>query len=93
MDPFTERMGASVARTQAAWGGFRRQPSWVVWAAVTTFMLVIVVPMVLLVLFAAAAAAVVFGVLYVIDRIGQAFRGLLPRRDGRDNVRVIGPDR
>ncbi len=71
------------------------RPGWPLRIALLTFLLVLGLPIILLALVAILLAAAVFAVLALahrtIDRIrgwGQG-RGLLGRRDGRENVRVI----
>ena len=75
------------------WRAVSAQPSWVSRIALTTFLLVLAIPIVLLVLFATIAGALVFAALASAYVLVGRFRQLLPRRDGRSNVKVIGVTR
>jgi uncharacterized membrane protein len=76
------------ARAQQAWSVAHRQPSWVTRIAAITFLLVIAIP-VLILFFAAVIMAVgVFIILGIVAWILRAVRGILPNRDGRENVIV-----
>ena len=72
-------------RAGTAWRTISAQPSWITRATIVAFIIVIGV----LLLAALLAASVVFAVLYCVNQIIGLFRGLLPRGDGRENVRVI----
>ncbi len=86
----------SQQRAQSAWTAINTQPSWIVKATLLAFILVIGVPILLLVFLALIAAAALFAILWAFNRVVSIFKGLLPQRDGRSNVRVIqrgGPER
>ena len=74
-----------------AWNAARRQPIWLMTVTETVFLLVIALPIILLFLLALVAATVVFAALWGVNRLAAAIRGVLPRRDGRQNVRVLPP--
>jgi len=76
-------------RATAAWQALNTQPSWVVKATIAAFVLVVGVPIVLLLVFAFFVSAVLFGVLWCVNQVIGGFRGALPQREGRENVRVI----
>jgi cobalamin synthase len=67
----------------------RAQPNWLIRLLALVFVIVVVLPFALLlivvVLVAAVAIAALAGVRAAINRL----RGLLPRDDGRSNVRVV----
>lgn len=65
------------------------QPSWISRAALLVFVLVIGIPILLLALLAVFAAVVVFGMLSLFHGLTTRLRGLMPRNDGRANVRVM----
>ena len=65
------------------------QPSWVVRLVLLIFMLVVGLPLLLLAIVAVIAATIVFTGLALINAGVARLRGLLPKRDGRSNVRVI----
>jgi hypothetical protein len=71
--------------------GLAFQSSWLMRLGVLVFALVIGIPAAALVFVAALLAAVVFGALIVLRAIAGGFQQLLPRNDGRSNVRVIAP--
>lgn len=86
----TEYVDRGRQRAGAAWQTVNTQPSWIVKTTVLVFLLVIGVPILLLLMFAFVAAALIFAVLWALNALFGAFRGMLPRRgDGRENVRVI----
>jgi hypothetical protein len=74
-----------------AWNAARRQPSWLMTVTATVFMLVVALPIILLFVLALVAATIVFAALWGVNRIAAAMRSVLPRRDGRRNVRVLPP--
>lgn len=77
-------------RAGTAWQRINTQPSWVVKASIIAFALVIGVPLLLLVLAAVLVGTLVFLVMLCMHSVWAWFRGaVLPRRDGRENVRVI----
>ena len=76
-------------RAGQAWRMASRQPSWITRITVLAFLLVIGIPVGLLILGAILAAALIFGVLVLVNGLMMKIRGLLPKRDGRKNVRVI----
>jgi len=78
-----------VGRARTSWRAARRQPNWLVGTTAMVFLLVIALPIFLLILLALLAATAVFGVLWGVNRLVSAVRGLLPRDDGRRNVRVL----
>jgi len=65
--------------------------------ALVVFILILAIPIILFVLLAAAAAFAAFAVLSLAQRVRAGIRGLfsreggsiIPRTDGRENVRVI----
>ncbi len=57
--------------------------------ALVIFVLVIGLPLLLLAVVAVIAAIIVFTGLALINAAGAKLRRLLPKRDGRSNVRVI----
>ena len=73
----------------AAWQHVQAQPSWISRAAITVFALVLLLPFLALLILGLLLATIVVAVLVIARRIALFFRGLLPRRDGRRNVRVI----
>lgn len=75
-----------------AWRAVQSQPSWIARLAGAIIVLVIAVPFVLLVLLALLAGVVVFGALALVNVVVAWVRGVLPRHDGRENVRVIRRD-
>ena len=76
---------------QSTWKAARRQPNWLLGTTVMIFLVVIALPIFLLVLLALLAATLAFLALWGINRVISAIRGLLPRDDGRRNVRVLRP--
>ena len=85
----------SAGRMGSVWRMAASRPGWPLRIALLTFLLVLGLPIILLALVAILLASAVFAVLALalrtIERIrgrGQG-RGLLGRRDGRENVRVI----
>lgn len=76
-------------RTRAAWEHVAQQPSWILRAALAVFFVILAIPIVLLLLIAFLGAMVIFSALAVVNACMNLFRGVGPRRDGRDNVRVI----
>lgn len=80
----------------SAWRMASKQPGWVSRIAAIAFLLIIGLPILLLVGLAILAAVVVFFVLalvnLVMNIVGGWFRGMGPRRDGRENVKVIRRD-
>ncbi len=92
-----DRITTAAGRMGSVWRLAASQPGWPLRIALLTFLLVLGLPIILLALVAILLAAAVFAVLALahgtIERIrrrgrGQG-RGLLGRRDGRENVRVI----
>ena len=81
--------GPGAQRASQAWQAINTQPSWIVKATTLAFLLVVGIPVLLLVLVALIVAAALFTVLWGVNRLITAFRGALPRDDGRENVRVI----
>ncbi len=79
----------SQQRATAAWRAINTQPSWIVKATTFVFVLVIGVPLLLLLLLALLAAAALFAVLWGVNQIILGAKGVLPKDDGRKNVRVI----
>jgi hypothetical protein len=67
----------------------QRQPNWVSRLALMCFLVLVALPIVLLVLAAFFVAMLLFGVLAGVNVVLNAVRGVLPRSDGRENVRVI----
>ncbi len=82
----------AVSSFDRAGGTFRfaaRQPSWIARATLIAFLLVIGAPILLVLLLALLVGVVVFGVLAGVNRVVTGVRGVMPRDDGRENVRVI----
>ncbi len=75
-------------RAQQAWSVAQRQPSWVTKVAAVTFLLVIAIPVLMLFFAAVIIALAVFLVLGIVAWIMRSVRGLMPKRDGRENVIV-----
>jgi hypothetical protein len=76
-------------RAGAAWRAVNTQPGWIVKATVFAFLLVVGVPVVLLLLLALLVAGLLFAVLWGANALVRRLKGLMPQRDGRENVRVI----
>ncbi len=76
-------------RAASAWQTASRQPSWITRATLLVFLVVVGLPLLMLFLLALCAATIVFGVLAGVNFILLKIRGVLPRNDGRKNVRVI----
>ena len=76
-------------RVAAMWRAASAQPGWLGRAVLMTFILVIAIPIFLLVMLALIVASVVFAVLFCVNYVFMKARGILPKRDGRENVRVI----
>jgi uncharacterized membrane protein required for colicin V production len=85
----TEYVDRGRQRVGAAWQTVNTQPGWIVRTTALVFLLVIGVPILVLLVLAILAALVVFSVLWGVNRLLGGLRGILPRRDGRENVRVI----
>ncbi|MEE8155443.1 MAG: hypothetical protein V3T53_10875 [Phycisphaerales bacterium] len=95
MDRVVRIQTFTTEQRQRAVRGYRwlaAQPSWVVRLALVIFVLVIGLPLLLLAVVAVIAAIIVFTGLAIINAAGAKLRGLLPKRDGRSNVRVIRRD-
>ena len=58
-------------------------------SALIRFLLVVALPVLLLVVLALVVATLVFTVLWLANKVLELLRPVLPRRDGRENVRVI----
>jgi hypothetical protein len=76
-------------RAGSAWRMVRSQPSWIHRWVATLFLLVLALPIVLIALLALFGAALLFIILVIVNTILRAFRNVMPRRDGRKNVKVI----
>lgn len=76
-------------RATAAWQSINSQPSWLARAVVWAFLIVVALPLLLLMIIALLVATIVFGVLWLVNKVLLLLRPVLPRRDGRENVRVI----
>ncbi len=78
-------------RVGSVWRLAASQPGWPLRIALLTFLLVLGLPIILLTVVAILLAAAVFAVLALAHRTIERIRGrgLLGRRDGRENVRVI----
>jgi uncharacterized membrane protein required for colicin V production len=85
----TEYVDRGRQRAGAAWQTVSAQPGWIVRTTSLVFLLVIGVPILVLLVLAILAALVVFSILWGVNRLLGGLRGILPRRDGRENVRVI----
>lgn len=77
------------SRVRGVYQHLAAQPGYAWRAAVVTFLLILTVPVILFILAALLIAMVVFSALGLAGAIVQRLRGALPRRDGRENVRVI----
>jgi len=67
----------------------RAQPNWLIRLLALVFVMVVVLPLVLLLLMVVLLLAVVLAVVGVVRALMDRLRGLLPRNDGRSNVRVV----
>ena len=68
------------------------QPSWIVRLALLIFLLIVGLPILILVGLAIFAATIVFTGFALMNVALIRLRGILPKRDGRSNVRVIKRD-
>ncbi len=92
-----DRMTTAAGRMGSVWRLAASRPGWPLRIALLTFLLVLGLPIILLALVAILLAAAVFAVLALAHRTIERIRGrgrirgwgLLGRRDGRENVRVI----
>ncbi len=88
-----DRMTTAAGRMGSVWRLAASRPGWPLRIALLTFLLVLGLPIILLALVAILLASAVFAVLALAHRTIERFqgrgRGLLGRRDGRENVRVI----
>jgi hypothetical protein len=75
-----------------AWHYVNRQPGWVTRWAMLVFLLIIGLPIALLFGIAILGAVLLFGTLAVVNALILQARGLFPRKDGRENVRVMRRD-
>ena len=89
IDRISTFSGNGAHRAAAAWQTAASQPSWVARAALVVFLIVIGLPLMLLFLLALLLAVIVFTALAGVNFIIAKVRGILPRSDGRENVRVI----
>lgn len=80
-------------RVARAWRFVASQPSWLTRLAFTVFLLVVGLPLMALFLFAMLLAIAVFLVLAGVNALIGLARGLFPRNDGRDNVRIVSTPR
>lgn len=80
-------VGSEQAR--AAWRVAAAQPGWVRRLTLLAFLVVVGIPIALLFLLASFVALLTFGVLAGAHLLSTKVRALMPRRDGRENVRVI----
>lgn len=78
-------------RFSRASGAARSQPGWVTRTAIAVVAAVVLLPLLALALAAVTAGVVVFVALAAVSAVLQRWRGLAPRRDGRENVRVVQP--
>ncbi len=95
MDRVVRIPNLTAAQRDRAVRGYRwltSQPSWVVRLALVVFILLVGLPLLLLAIVAVIAATIVFTALALINAGVAKLRGLLPKRDGRSNVRVIKRD-
>ena len=76
-------------RAATAWQTAAAQPSWITRVTMLVFLVVVGLPLLLLILLALFAATVVFFALAAVNFVLSRFRRILPRDDGRQNVRVI----
>ena len=86
---FSSFSSSGARRVSSLWQVASAQPGWVNRLALMTFILVIAVPVFLLVVAALIAASAVFGILWGFNFLLMKVRGILPRSDVRENVRVI----
>ena len=77
-----DRAGAVLRMVQS-------QPGWITRLAALVVLIVIGLPIFLLVMFALFAGGFVFAMLALFNGLALKIRSVLPRRDGRENVRVI----
>jgi glucan phosphoethanolaminetransferase (alkaline phosphatase superfamily) len=79
-------------RANAAWGAVQRQPSWIVKTCAAVAAMLVLIPLLAVVLIVIAVVFVVFLVLWAINWVLGGFKSFIPKRDGRENVRVIRRD-
>ena len=89
IDRISTFSGSGAQRAAAAWQTAASQPSWVARAALLVFLIVVGLPLLALFLVALFLATIVFAVLAGVNFVLLKIRGILPRNDGRENVRVI----
>jgi hypothetical protein len=79
-------------QVRGAWQYAARQPSWVASAALSVFFFILMLPLLALVLLALLLGTLVFVILTAANGVISVVRSLRPRRDGRENVRVMRRD-
>jgi hypothetical protein len=82
-------IGDGASRVAAVLGTVRSQPNWMVRLAAWAALIVLIVPVVLLGMLALVAGVVTFTILAAASLLLARVRKLMPRDDGRANVRVI----
>ena len=76
-------------RAAAALRLVQSQPGWITRLAALVMLIVIGLPIFLLVMLALFAGGFVFALLALFNGLALKIRSVLPRRDGRENVRII----
>ena len=72
-----------------AWHRVAAQPSSITRIALLTFLFVIGIPILLLLMVAIVLSVIVFTLLSLSYGIWMRLRGTVPRKDGRENVRIM----
>jgi hypothetical protein len=80
---------AGAERVSTVFRAVQSHPGWIKRWALLAALIVIGVPIFLLVMLAVMAGVLVFGGLAAGNALANRIRGLMPRSDGRSNVRVI----
>lgn len=81
--------GACKNRIAVTASTLQSKPNWAMRVALLVAAMVIMLPIVLLTMLALMLGIIVFGVLAGASVIVTRLRGLMPRADGRENVRVV----
>ncbi|MHC5028070.1 MAG: hypothetical protein ACYTGR_15055 [Planctomycetota bacterium] len=89
MDPRFGRYSAQASRVASTWRVVNAQPNWVARTAAMAGFLILAIPIILLIGFALVVATLLFMVLAAANWVIRTVKGVLPRDDGRENVRVI----
>jgi hypothetical protein len=88
-DQFRMISAAQAHRARSVFRTISAQPNWIFRLAGLAFILVLGLPIVALSVLAVFAAIVVFSILAAVNILMTRLRWVLPRNDGRSNVRVI----